>query len=177
MPLSSPESASRVHERALTYRAQGKYAKALPFALRALHLAERIEEPTHPAIVSFVNTVGEIYQAQGQYAAAASCYRRAVALTDTANGDIDVVERRVQSLRHLANLHRVQGQYEEARRLHRKALRKAEQDIGLDHDEVAACLNDLAVLYKYTGRSRQPNDCIDGHCRSQKRRSGRTTLQ
>lgn len=55
-----------MHERALAYCAQGKYEKALPFALRALHLLEWTVGPEHSVIVDVLNTVGEIYQEQGQ---------------------------------------------------------------------------------------------------------------
>jgi tetratricopeptide (TPR) repeat protein len=50
-----------------------------------------------------------------------------------------------------ADNHRVEGRYDQAEPLYRRALSLAEQVYGPDHLEVSAILNNLAVLYKYTG--------------------------
>ena len=58
----------------------------------------------------------------------------------------------VQSLGTLAGIYRVQGRYAKAEPLYRQALALAETEIGPKDLEVATCLNNLAVLDKYTGR-------------------------
>src|SRR5438105_9680125 len=47
---------------------------------------------------------------------------------------------------------RVQGSYHEAEALFRQAVALAEEAFGPNHLEVAAMLNNLAVLCKYIGR-------------------------
>jgi len=51
-----------------------------------------------------------------------------------------------------ANRLRIQGCYREAEPLFRQAVALAEEAFGPNHLEVAAILNNLAVLFKYTGR-------------------------
>src|SRR5262249_57752830 len=52
----------------------------------------------------------------------------------------------------LAGVCRVRGRYDEAESLYREALTVAESVGGPDGREVAALLNDLAVLHKFQGR-------------------------
>src|SRR6266446_2986779 len=58
---------------------------------------------------------------------------------------------RVRSLRKSADECRVRGQYRPAESVYQKALALAETTFGPDHLEVAVVVNNLAVLYKYTG--------------------------
>src|SRR5215470_10777727 len=53
--------------------------------------------------------------------------------------------RRAESLR-------VQGRYESASQLYEEALKQAESDFGPESLEAATILNDLGVVYKYSGR-------------------------
>src|SRR5438105_8970311 len=60
--------------------------------------------------------------------------------------------REARSLAVQADTLREQGCYDEAEALFRQAIALAEQAFGPNHLEVAAILNNMAVLLKYTGR-------------------------
>ena len=52
-----------------------------------------------------------------------------------------------QSLNNLAELYRLQGQYETAVPLYQRSLAIREKTLGEDHPDVAQSLNNLALLY------------------------------
>src|SRR5262245_13278795 len=56
-----------------------------------------------------------------------------------------------RTLRDVADECRKQGKYQQAESLYRRALAIAESTFGPDHLEISGILNNLAVLYKYTG--------------------------
>src|SRR5262245_45850703 len=57
----------------------------------------------------------------------------------------------LDSLLRAADERREQGLYAQAEPIYRRALELAESAFGAEHPEVAVVLNNLAVLYKYTG--------------------------
>jgi hypothetical protein len=89
---------------------------------------------------------------QGRHAEAARLAQRSVAIMQQVTGSADLELLRIQSLRPLAGISCAQGGYAEAESLYQRALALAEAALGRSHLETAACLNDLAVLYKYTAR-------------------------
>ena len=55
-------------------------------------------------------------------------------------------------LTHLASVHRVHGEFEEALALHVRALAIRERELGDEHPHVAAALHNLANVYEATGK-------------------------
>jgi tetratricopeptide (TPR) repeat protein len=61
----------------------GRYAEAIPVAVNALALAERLNGPDHPAVGTGANSLAELYRAQGRYAEAEPLLKRALSTTST----------------------------------------------------------------------------------------------
>jgi len=62
------------------------------------------------------------------------------------------LQKQIRLLCHAADERRAQGQYGKAEPLYLRALALAEGPCGQDQPMVASICNNLAVLYKYTGR-------------------------
>ncbi len=86
---------------------------------------------------------------QGDYAEAE---RQFAAAVRTAKGFGPQDPRLAQSLNGLAELYRVQGRYDDAERLHKRALAIREAAIGAEHPDVVQSLNNLAEVYRVQGR-------------------------
>src|SRR5262245_21128960 len=74
--------ACRLHDNAMTWRAQGEYGQAATAARRALKLAERAVGPYHPDVANILINLASIAEAQGDYAAAEQQAQRAVAIME-----------------------------------------------------------------------------------------------
>ncbi len=59
---------------------QGRYQQALPFAEKALKLAEHEFGSDHPTTVTSLNNLAELHRAQGKYAEAEPLHKRALAI-------------------------------------------------------------------------------------------------
>ncbi len=90
----------------------------------------------------------EPYQ-QGHYAKAVTQIQDALRAAEAFGPDDP---RLATSLNNLAELYRLQGRYEEAEPLNKRALAIREKVLGPEHSEVATSLNNLAVIYLKQGR-------------------------
>ncbi|MCH8091304.1 MAG: tetratricopeptide repeat protein [Proteobacteria bacterium] len=61
---------------------QGRYQDALPFARKALKLAEKKFGPDHPTTGIFLNNVGVLYYNQGMYVEAGPLLKRALSIDE-----------------------------------------------------------------------------------------------
>ncbi len=66
--------------------AQGRYQQALPYAEKALKLAEHELGSDHPTTATALNNLAVLYKAQGKYAEAEPLYKRALAIKEKALG-------------------------------------------------------------------------------------------
>jgi tetratricopeptide (TPR) repeat protein len=146
------EEASRLHDRAVSWRAQGQYAEALASSQQTLALCEREVGPDHPDVANVLNTLAGTYEDQGNYAEAEWLYQRSVAIMAALTGSLEIETLRVQSLCGLAGLYRVQGRYGEAEPLFRRALAIFETCLGPTHPKVVTCLQNYAQLLRDTQR-------------------------
>ena len=80
--LEPLEAACRLHDLAVSLRAQGQYAEALASSQQALVVFEREVGPDHPDVATVLNTLAGIHQAQGEYAEAERLYRRSGEILD-----------------------------------------------------------------------------------------------
>jgi len=131
-------------------REQGRYAEAIPFAVKALELGQKEFGPKHKLTASLLNNLAILYEGQGRYAEAESFYKRALEIFEQVLGpdhsDVGKI------LGNLAYLHNRQGRYDEAEPLAKRALAIQEKTLGPGDLSVAEALNGLAAVYKEQGR-------------------------
>ena len=63
-------TASTLNYLAMLYRAQGRYAEALPYYQRALSIREKALGPEHPDTAQSLNNLAVLFGTEGQYAQA-----------------------------------------------------------------------------------------------------------
>lgn len=129
---------------------EAKYSEAMPLAVRALALAERMYGSNHPEVGIAANNLAEIYEALGRYAEAEPLFKRDLEILEKVHGPEhpDVAS----SLNNLALLYDAQGRYAEAEPVAKRALAIREKRLGPDRLEVANSLSTLAGVYDNLGR-------------------------
>jgi tetratricopeptide (TPR) repeat protein len=107
----------------------------------------------HPAVASSLNNLALLYHSQGQYVAAESLYKQAMAIRERATGPEhpDVAT----NINNLAVLYHNRGQYAQAESLYQRALAIREKALGPEHPAVADSLNNVALLYCNQGQYAQ----------------------
>ncbi len=75
-----------LHNLAVVYRAQGKYAVAEPLYKRSLAIWEKALGVDHPDVAASLNNLAELYRLQGRYAEAEPLYKRSLAILEKALG-------------------------------------------------------------------------------------------
>ena len=80
--LPSPPSAaqSEAYNQSKALEARGRYTEAIPFARRALKLAEQEFGPDHPTTAQRLSSLASLYHDLGRHSEAEPLYRRAVAI-------------------------------------------------------------------------------------------------
>ncbi len=143
----------------------GRYAEAEPLHRRALEIVEKALGPEHPDVATSLNNLADLYRRLGRYADAAPLYQRALAIWQKALGQNHV--RVALALNNLATLYVDEGRgaaergrtadaetrYKRALDSFERAQQIFEHSLGPNHPDVAYCLSNRAVLYRYLGRS------------------------
>jgi len=150
--LDPLDEAVRLHDLAVSRRAEGKLREAVPLCRQALTLVERAIGLHHPDVANILNSLAGLYADLSDYAEAEQLSQRSVALMEAVTRSREVEVLRVQLLGTLAGISRAQRRYAEAEPLYRRALALVETVLGPEDLEVATCLNNRAVLHKCTGR-------------------------
>jgi esterase/lipase superfamily enzyme/Tfp pilus assembly protein PilF len=127
------------------YFSQGKYAKALRLAKRALAIYEKGLGAEHPWTAVSLNGLVMLYSAQGEYGKALPLSERALAIDEKAYGAEN--PKVATSLSFLALLYFAQGEYGKALPLYERALAINEKALGAEHPATATSLHLLALLY------------------------------
>ena len=143
-------NAASLHNLALVYQEQGRYAEAEPLFKRALAIYEKALGPEHPDVATILNNLAFVYRAQGRYAEAEPLFVRALAIYEKALGPEH--PNVATSLNNLAFVYRAQGRYADAEPLYKRALAISEKALGPEHLEVATTLNNFARVYQAQGR-------------------------
>jgi len=116
---------------------QGRLAEAETWLGQALAIRERLFGPASPATLATLNSLALVYRGEGKSAEAEECYGRALKVE---------AGRVPETLLNLGRAFFDQGRLKEAERAFRQAIAQAEQQFGPSHRDVAAGLNDLALL-------------------------------
>ena len=72
--------ANSLHNLALLYQNEGKYAEAEPLYLRSLEIREGTLGLNPPDVASSLNNLAELYRVQNKYAKAEPLYLRSLAI-------------------------------------------------------------------------------------------------
>jgi len=121
-----------------TYRAQIKQAK-------------EDYGPEDPQVVRPMRNLAMLYRNQGKYTAAEPLLHRSLAImekADPANIEISAV------LELLGGVYETQGRYEAAELILLRSLAIRERALGPDHPQVTPLLEQIAMLYRKLGRTR-----------------------
>ena len=145
------KEAEELNQQVMKLYQAGKYAEALPLAIKALEIRERALGPMHPDVALSLNNLAWQYRSTGDFAKAEPLYQRALVIKEQALGPAHPGV--ALSLNNLAELYQATGQYAKAEPLHQRALAIREQTLGPEHPDVAASLNNLALLLQDTGDS------------------------
>jgi tetratricopeptide (TPR) repeat protein/nucleoside phosphorylase len=149
------EVAAALNNLAVLLCATQRHEEAEPLLRRALEIGEKTLGPEHPNVVAGRMNVAFLPFFAGQYEEAAPLLRDALEIGKKVLGpehcavaDADLT----LQLADLAKLPRDDAQPEEAEALYRRVLEIGEKALGPEHPEVAAALNNLAMLLHVTGR-------------------------
>jgi signal transduction histidine kinase len=118
---------------------RGKYAEALAYYFKALHIAEEIADKH--IIASALNNIGLSYRLQGKYAEALEYLFKSLRLRE-AEGNARGI---ASTLNNIALVFDLQNKYDEALEYHFKSLRLREAH-G-DKRGVASSLNNIALVF------------------------------
>ncbi len=142
-----------VHNQYKELNAAGKYAEAIPPALKCLAICEEHFGPDHSATAASLNNLAALYRVMGNYAQAEPLHQRALRIREKQLGP-DHPDT-ATSLSNLAGLYADMANYAQAEPLYQRALRINEMRLGPDHPETAVSLNNLAALYHKVGNHAQ----------------------
>jgi tetratricopeptide (TPR) repeat protein len=122
--------ASSLNTLGVLYTAEGRLAEAEPLLDRALAICEELfgnslrdgkAERPHEGLATCLNSLAELYKAQGRWAEAEPLYKRALAIFKELSGERPNVSVAV-TLNNLAGLYELQGRSPEAELLHERVV-------------------------------------------------------
>lgn len=147
---SSGEDLKTVNAEVVRLHEAGRYSEALPLAVNAVALAERLHGPDHPNVGTALNNLGLLYRALERNAEAEPVYKRYLAIREKTLGpDHPNV---ATALNNLAVMYRAQGRYAEAESYYKRSLSIREKALGPDSPQVGTSLGNLGQLYHAQGR-------------------------
>jgi tetratricopeptide (TPR) repeat protein len=131
-------------------RSQKRQAEALPLLERAFLIEERAFGPSHHSLATTLTNLGSLYCELGQPQKGEETLRRALVIREQKYGRgheevLDVIEK-------LADCAQARGDFEEAERLHRDGVQRAERYRGPETLDAAFALTGLVRLLVLLGR-------------------------
>jgi CHAT domain-containing protein len=146
-----PAVAATLHNLALAYERQGKYADVERLFKRALAIREKALGARHRSVAETLTALAGAYGQQGKHADGEVLTKRALAIYENA---LDQDHPNVATtLYELAGMYWGQGKYADAEVLLKRALAIEEKALGQDHPDLAATLNFLAFISASSGNS------------------------
>jgi tetratricopeptide (TPR) repeat protein len=150
MATDPTERACALHERGMALRDAGRPVVAMRAFVRALSLFEEHSGRRHPDVANVLVELAGAAHEHGDYAAAMTHARRALAILKPLRGDVDFERLRARAHAQLGHTHVARGAYARAEKPCLAALAVAKAE--LPADEVATYANGLAIVYKYSAR-------------------------
>jgi CHAT domain-containing protein/tetratricopeptide (TPR) repeat protein len=140
-----PNELAAINKRFIELRQAGKYAEAIPLAMRALELTRASRGENHADTATSMVWLADLYRDQGRYAEAEPLYRRSLTIREKALGPEhpDVA----MSLSDLAGLYGVQGRSGEVEPLYRRAVAIYEKAGPSKQQALAITLDNLGECY------------------------------
>lgn len=127
---------------------QGRYADAIPLAIRALALTERELGKTHPDTAERLTDLADLYQQTQNFDEAIRLNERALAIRKAAGSEgRDTAE----SLRKLASIYDTTGAYDKAVALYKRSMAILDKTGGGADRDMADNLIGLALVYRNMG--------------------------
>jgi CHAT domain-containing protein/tetratricopeptide (TPR) repeat protein len=140
-----PNELAAINARFKELRLAGKYAEAIPLAMRALELTRARRGDNHADTATSMVWLADLYRDQGRYAEAEPLYRRSLTIREKALGpehrDVAI------SLSDLAGIYRTQGRNGEVEPLYRRAVAINEKAGRSGQNDLAITLDNLAEFY------------------------------
>ncbi|MFQ5918337.1 MAG: tetratricopeptide repeat protein [Candidatus Binatia bacterium] len=130
---------------------QVPYSEAETTYLAQLKKAKEDFGPEDPHVVRPMRNLAILYRNQGKYTAAEPLLHRSLAIMEKAdpeNIEISAI------LEQLAEICQVQGRYEASELILLRSLAIRERVLGPDHPSVTPLLEQIAMLYRKIGRTR-----------------------
>jgi tetratricopeptide (TPR) repeat protein len=125
------------------------FAEAEKQYLAALDESEKFG-PQDSRLITSLDSLASVYEAQGRWVEAEPLYQRTVTLQENLLGleHPDVAD----NLNNLAIVYKAQGKYSEAEPLYKRALAIRQKAHGQKHPDVADSLDKLAMVYQSQGK-------------------------
>jgi CHAT domain-containing protein/tetratricopeptide (TPR) repeat protein len=143
------KQAIRLNGQARALYGQGKTAKGIPPAKKALLIVKEVLGERHPAYAQHLHNLGVLYESMGDYRAALPLHQKALEVRKEVLGEKHPSS--IDSVHNLASLYFSMGEYRTAIPLFRKALRMTRAVWGERHPDYATSLNNLAFLCQSMG--------------------------
>jgi CHAT domain-containing protein/Tfp pilus assembly protein PilF len=143
------DEAQRLNQEIERLHKEGKYADAIPLAMRLLALLEQTPGTDPVNIAGAVNNLASSYENAGDYHLAGPLYARALAIIEKAAGPDDL--KTAITLNNLAVFYRNIADYGSAEPLLQRALAIKEKKLGKEDPSTATSINNLAALYDDKG--------------------------
>lgn len=125
----------------LAFQAKENYTAARPIFEKALEITQQALGAEHENTVSCLNNLASLFYFQGDYERARPLYERALSIQEKAGAE----GASLKIMINLAGLLELQGEHDRSALLYERALPIAEKDPNVDPDDLAACLNSVAL--------------------------------
>ncbi|CAF4155923.1 unnamed protein product [Didymodactylos carnosus] len=123
----------------------GEYAKAERYFRRLINNTL----PNDPDMDMLYNNIGAVYNDQGEYSQALTCYQQALEIRLKALGPNHPTV--ATTYNNIGAVYNDQGEYSQALTYYQKALEIQLNTLGSDHPTVATTYNNIGLVYKYQG--------------------------
>jgi tetratricopeptide (TPR) repeat protein len=146
------KDADRLNASAIAHRDAGRLGSASAAAIkaRAVVVLRRGESSPEAAIVW--HTIGTIREEENNFAEAGRAYECAADILERHDDNAALTPTRIAVASSMARLQRILGNLSDAESLYLQTIALAERFYESESIELAALLNDLAVVYKYAAR-------------------------